>query len=56
MSRFDKAKIVAEIAKLGAEVWAIISGERRENRKQQNEERLAKLEADIAELKKKLDQ
>lgn len=46
-AKLDAAKIIAEIAKLGAEVYGIIKDKRRED----NADRIRKLEAEIEALK-----
>lgn len=48
---FDRAKITAEIAKLGAEIYAIIVDKRRDR---DSDARIKALEEQVAELKRRL--
>ena len=54
MDRGDhRHKVIAEIAKLGAEVWTIFRNYRKD-RDKEKEDKIRKMEREIEELKKKL--
>jgi hypothetical protein len=50
----DKAKLFAEIAKLGAEIYGIIKEKKREDRDPAKDDHIRKLEARIEELERKV--
>jgi len=49
MSKIDKAKVLAEIGKLGAEIWGIWQDKRRATA--DKEKQIKELEAEISRLK-----
>lgn len=53
MSLFANAKLTAEVAKLGAEIYAILVDKSRS--RAEREARIKTLEAEFAEIKKKLE-
>ena len=53
-AKLDAAKLVADIGKLGAEIYGIIKERKREDRDQIKDDRIRQLEAEIAELKKQV--
>ena len=54
-SRWDRARIGAEIAKLVAEVYSIIIDKDLAKKNDEKDRKIAALEAEINELKKKLE-
>lgn len=52
MGAFDKAKLVAEITEIGSRVYAALAD--RSKKVAEREAHVKKLEAELAELKKKL--
>lgn len=54
-SRWDRAKLGAEIAKLVAEIYSIFVDKDLAKKNDEKDRRIAALEAEVAELKKKME-